>query len=78
VSTTDLFGFEPELRCEAGQRQKPGRETCTRHPSHHWCRTCRGWYGVPHDNGMHDRDQGHDGRTWTRGCACRPCREHER
>lgn len=62
---------EPEVRCEAGQQEKPTRETCTRHPDHYWCKTCRGWYGVPHDPGSH-HDGTEDPHTY-RQCACRPC-----
>lgn len=70
--------FPPELRCTPGQTDKPTAETCERHSDHYWCGTCQGWYGVPHNFGMHNPGHGHDGVSWTRGCACRPCQTRQR
>ena len=69
-----LDEYEPERRCEAGQADMPTRETCNRHQSHHWCATCKGFYGVPH-TGMHGKGSWHG--SWMSvalQCACRPCK----
>ena len=58
--------------CEAGQADRP--VGCERHNEHHWCSTCRGWYGVPHV-GIHDGPARHPNGAWQAAqCACRPCR----
>ena len=69
--------IRPRLRgddwCMPGEPGDPGR-SCTAHREHHYCPTCVGWYGVPHDAihggpGWPDHPLGGD-----RHCACRPCR----
>jgi hypothetical protein len=67
------------LRCRPGGTSRPTR--CGWHVEHHWCDTCEGWYGVPHD-GIHQGPDAHP-QTLSKavGCACRPCRqavEHSR
>lgn len=68
-----------ELRCTAGQAVQPTAETCHRHPDHHWCGYCAGWYGVPHstvagvchtEQWVRTRHVDHAHAT----CACRYCR----
>ena len=58
-------------RCKAGQATKP--TACTWHGSHHWCKPCEGWYGVPH---THAHDAQHVLDNARTGCACRPCKTY--
>lgn len=61
-------------RCEAGQKNNPVE--CNWHHTHHWCQTCDGWYGVPHD-GIHNGPLAHPRSLHeARQCACRPCKEY--
>ncbi len=64
-----------EKRCEAGQRDEP--TDCDRHPTHHWCEWCEGWYGVPHEGRCHTakaRKNTKDSGRPSHQCACRYCR----
>ncbi len=65
--------YGTQWECEAGQRDEP--IGCERHRDHHWCTTCQGYYGVPHD-GIHSGDSAHPwGNLFGRNqCACRPCK----
>lgn len=65
VVNSPIFGRE--VRCYPGEAEFP--IDCERHRIHHWCETCAGYYGVPHDN-VHV--PGHVDRDW-RDCVCRPC-----
>jgi hypothetical protein len=60
--------------CVAGQRTFP--DAWTWH-NHHWCNTCEGWYGVPHD-GIHAGPDAHPHAALhnPRQCACRPCQDY--
>lgn len=67
----------PEYRCQPGEIEDPtGR--CTWHSRHYWCSPCQGYYGVPHNNGIHDGTMvrvGHPfGSSDPSQCACRPCK----
>lgn len=63
-----------EWSCDAGQPVEP--YGCERHSEHHWCDTCRGFYGVPHD-GIHDGPNAHPrGPSDAEQCACRPCKDY--
>lgn len=58
-------------RCLPGNREFPDR--CSWHSEHHWCSTCKGWYGVPHER-IHDGPNAHPVPMHVRaGCVCRPC-----
>lgn len=59
-----------EVRCEAGQVEFPAE--CNRHKEHHWCATCEGYYGVPHD-GIHEGPDAHPNYRDAPQCACRLC-----
>lgn len=64
---------ETEVQCEPGERENP--VDCTRHSNHYWCSTCLGYYGVPHDGGMHEGPSAHPNQFWNfRTCACRMCK----
>jgi hypothetical protein len=60
---------ETLVRCEPGEREMP--VDCMRHSNHYFCRTCEGYYGVPHD-GIHTGPDKHPNRFY-RDCACRMC-----
>ena len=65
--------------CNPGEAGDPGR-SCTVHGGeHHYCATCKGWYGVPHDRIHEDgpvRSAHPCGRLGDH-CACRPCRTYD-
>lgn len=64
----------PYKRCEAGQTTEP--TDCERHPTHHWCQWCEGWYGVTHDGFCHTAKIRTTSRKYVSpqpGCACRYC-----
>lgn len=65
--------FPPEIRCEPGQVTDPTGH-CERHGQHHYCRTCGGFYGVPHDD-IHSGPQKHPNR-FAHQCACRVCKDY--
>lgn len=58
-------------KCKPGNKHEPKR--CDYHPKHFWCRTCEGFYGVPHD-GIHEGPKKHPLDNPS-NCVCRPCRE---
>ena len=65
-----------DFRCKPGTTDDPTGK-CTWHPRHHWCNTCEGFYGVPHDSIHEDipvRAAHPYGNRDVRQCACRPCR----
>lgn len=66
--------FGPETRCEPGETTYPS--ACQRHPAHYWCPTCRGYYGVPHDGGIHTGRSAHPNHRGVHECACRVCKDH--
>lgn len=63
-----------EVNCEPGE---PTDTTayCQRHSQHYYCSTCKGYYGVPHDFGIHEGPDKHPNRFY-RDCACRVCQNH--
>lgn len=64
----------PEIRCEPGETTYP--TNCERHSEHHWCNTCEGYYGVPHDGGIHEGPFAHPNQfSDFRQCACRKCKD---
>ena len=69
----DYYSPYPDgsLRCKPGNARLPRK--CSWHPEHHWCETCEGFYGVPHDN-IHEGPSAHP-TTNAHQCACRPCVE---
>ena len=71
--TLEKTAWGTEFRCTAGQTPEPSG--CERHSSHHYCKTCEGWYGVPHDR-IHEGVNKHP--RWDMDCACRPCRDAAR
>lgn len=68
--------LDPDGRkaCHPGEPVDPGRR-CQRHHEHHYCESCDGWYGVPHDtiHGQVTWQTAHPGRDSDQ-CACRVCR----
>jgi hypothetical protein len=62
-------------RCNPGEPRDPSL-WCRRHSGHHYCETCLGWYGVPHDivHGDSPHSYPHPRGTLSGQCACRPCR----
>lgn len=73
VRQVDTIWGDKEWQCEAGQLDQP--VGCERHHSHHWCDTCKGYYGVSHTN-MHDGDNPHPYQFFGASqCACRPCKK---
>ena len=69
VTNNPIFGWE--VRCEPGETEYPA--DCERHSEHYWCETCQGFYGVPHDGGMHDGPNAHPNHWSVRDCVCRMC-----
>jgi hypothetical protein len=68
--TSGLFGLE--VRCHPGETELP--TDCERHREHYWCATCAGYYGVPHDGGMHEGPFAHPNQfSGWRDCVCRMC-----
>lgn len=63
----------PEVRCEPGEVVYP--LDCERHPVHHWCGTCQGYYGVPH-TGIHEGPNAHPNIMGSRECVCRICKNY--
>jgi hypothetical protein len=61
--------------CNPGEPENPS-SWCRMHSSHHYCATCVGWYGVPHDmiHGESPHSHAHPMGTLGPQCACRPCR----
>lgn len=57
-------------KCKPGNKVRPA--VCDYHTEHHWCDVCEGFYGVPHDGGMHDGPSAHPMRD-PRKCVCRVC-----
>lgn len=70
VTLIDTALFGEQWECETGQTAEP--VGCERHSTHHYCKTCEGWYSVPH-TGMHSGRRKHPQTDWGRYCACRPC-----
>ena len=61
------------IDCLPGQQTKP--TDCNRHADHYWCKTCEGFYGVPH-TGMHEPGSRHGNDLhMAQQCACRPCQQ---
>jgi hypothetical protein len=78
VKQVNAWGGGQEWQCEAGQLDRP--IGCERHAEHHWCDTCKGYYGVPHGGdgfGIHDGPNAHPNQfAFDRDqCACRPCKQ---
>lgn len=73
VTHVKTYGGAMEWQCEPGQLDKP--VGCERHSDHHWCKTCDGYYGVPH-TGIHEGRDAHPNQFAGdfRQCACRPCK----
>ena len=60
--------------CWPGEPKDPSH-WCTRHPDHHYCETCVGWYGASHDMPHVVGGDAHP-REWSDQCACRVCRAY--
>lgn len=61
------------LKCRPGGKTYPSK--CDFHGKHHYCDTCEGFYGVPHD-GIHEGDNAHPVPGRAKDCVCRPCQKY--